>query len=684
MHAKRKPNRLIHSKSPYLLQHAYNPVNWYEWGEEAFEKAKKEKKPVLVSIGYSTCHWCHVMAHESFEDEETARVINENYVAVKVDREERPDIDAVYMKVCQALTGQGGWPLHVFLTPDQKPFYAGTYFPKTSMYGRPGFKEILLSLKKQYDAKPDKIEEIGIQIVDALSERTKSEAPLSEGVLDQAFEQFSQSFDPAFGGFGQAPKFPSPHQLMFLLRYARWRKEDRAIEWVRRTLDRMAEGGIHDHIGGGFARYSVDEKWLVPHFEKMLYDQALLAIAYTEAFQVTRDSSYKKVVENIFAYCRRELFDPSGGFYCAEDADSEGVEGKYYVWSPEEVIQVLGEEKGKMFCLAYSITPEGNFEGKSIPNRIGSDLADLGEKYGMSKEELEQELETAKERLLDARNKRVHPHKDDKMLTSWNALMITALAKAGLVLQKKDYVNQAQSTLSFIETHLIRDGQLMARYRDGEAKYFAYQEDYAFLALACETLYQATFRPVYLEKMRHYINEMIRKFWDESDGGFVLYDQKNTRLVLQPKEAYDGAIPSGNSAGAYVLLLLSERTGENKYARLAEKLFAAFAGDVASYPPGYAFMLTALLFRVSGPKELVLLEGEKGEPLSESVSQLRHLFLPEVTIFAGDSETLKKINENFGIYSAIHGQTTYFLCEQFVCHQPATHIEQLIKQLKQN
>lgn len=681
MNPNQKPNRLIHSKSPYLLQHAYNPVNWHEWTDEALEVAKQENKPIFVSIGYSTCHWCHVMAHESFEDEETARILNEGYVAIKVDREERPDIDAVYMKVCQTLTGQGGWPLNVFLTPDQKPFFAGTYFPKQSIYGRPGFKDVLVSLKQLYDENPNKIERLGNQIIETLSEKTKKNMPLTEDILDAAFSQLLQNFDPENGGFGHAPKFPAPHQLMFLLRYARSRKNGQAIEIIRKTLDAIAAGGIHDHIGGGFARYSTDEKWLVPHFEKMLYDQALLAMAYTEAFQVTRDPSYEKTVEDIFAYCKRELRDPEGGFYSAEDADSEGVEGKYYVWTPEEVENVLGEEQGKLFSQTFHITAEGNFEGKNIPHLIGTDFAGLAKQSSASEKELMQALAKARASLLVTRNHRVHPYKDDKILTSWNALMILALAKAGAALHKYNYVNLAKSAFLFIENHLIQDGKLMARFRDGETKYAAYLDDYAFLSLACEALYEATLNPVYLKKMKHYADEMIMQFWIKPDGGFSLYNQKETQLIIQPKEAYDGAIPSGNSAAAYVLLRLSERTGDSRYGHDVEKVFSAFAQEISAYPSGYTFMLTALLFQASVPKELVVLKGEKGDSFEDAVQTLGTLFLPEVILFAGDQKNMKTMNENLNIYSPIGGRTTYFLCEGFVCHLPVVHLKQLLGQL---
>lgn len=365
-------NHLIKEKSPYLLQHAHNPVNWYPWGEEAFEKARSENKPVLVSIGYSTCHWCHVMAHETFEDEQMAEMLNERFVAIKVDREERPDIDAIYMKVCQAITGQGGWPLNVFLTPDQKPFYAGMYFPKDSRFNMPGFADVITQLYEQYTQNPDKITKIGEQITQVFQKENREKQDLDEEILHQCYRQLNESFDSEYGGFGGTPKFPAPHQLTFLLRYHHWAGDDHALEMVTQTLDAMAAGGIYDHIGYGFARYSVDEQWLVPHFEKMLYDQAMLAIAYIEGYQVTKDENYRTTAEEILSYVRREMQSSEGGFYCGEDADSEGEEGKFYLWDPEEVLDVLGDERGTMFCDVYDITKQGNFEGKSIPHLIGA------------------------------------------------------------------------------------------------------------------------------------------------------------------------------------------------------------------------------------------------------------------------------------------------------------------------
>ncbi|WP_353947786.1 thioredoxin domain-containing protein [Sporolactobacillus sp. Y61] len=617
------------------------------------------------------------MAAESFEDEETADLLNNNYISVKVDREERPDIDAVYMKVCQALTGQGGWPLNVFLTPDQKPFYAGTYFPKKSAYGRPGFKDVLLSLKEQYNRNHEKMAEMGTEIVTALSQRTKSQSTLQEETIHQAFQNLSQSFDKVCGGFGRAPKFPAPHQLMFLLRYAKWTGNSHATEMVKKTLDGMAEGGIHDHIGGGFARYSTDEQWLIPHFEKMLYDQAMLALAYTEAYQVTKDEAYKQTIEDIFSYCERELLSTEGGFFCAEDADSEGEEGKYYLWSKTEILSLLGKQEGEAFCEAYRITSAGNFAGRNIPNRIGVNRT----RTGQNPDVLSEQFKHAKEILLKARNQRVHPGKDDKMLTSWNALMIVALAYAGKTLHKKHYVNMAETVYRFIKIKLMNEGKLFARFREGEAKFSAYLDDYAFLALSCEALYEATFHAGYLSDMKELADQMIRLFFDHAGRAFRMASTEAEQLVLQPEEAVDSAIPSGNSAAVWVLLKLAERTGSDHYEKLAQQVFTSFSDEISTYPAGYTSMLSALIYQVSGPKELIVLQGNKGEDTRKALDRLFESFLPELTVFSGDLQQLTDFNHNLDIYSTISDRTTYFYCEQFACHLPVTKLSDLLAQL---
>ncbi|HZG71667.1 MAG TPA: thioredoxin domain-containing protein, partial [Chondromyces sp.] len=479
MSTNKKTNRLIAEKSPYLLQHAYNPVDWYPWGDEAFDKAKKENKPIFLSIGYSTCHWCHVMERESFENEEVAKLLNDHYIAIKVDREERPDIDSIYMNVCQMMNeGHGGWPLTIIMTPDQVPFYAGTYFPKNSHYGRPGMTEMLPQLARVYHEESHKITETTEQVMNALQHTHQTDREeIKEEVLHEAFAQLKGQFDGIHGGFGQAPKFPIPHQLMFLLRYHQLTGNELALQMVTKTLDSMASGGIYDHVGYGFARYSVDEMWLIPHFEKMLYDNALLLHVYAEAYQLTKAERYKRICYEIIEFVQREMTNEQGGFLSAVDADSEGEEGKFYVWTKEEVIRVLGEEDGEVFCSVYDITEEGNFEGENIPNLIRSDIGQWEIYFGMELDELNDLLEHARRKLFHERDKRVHPHVDDKVLTAWNGLMIAALAKAGAVFEDATILQSARRSVQFIEKNLWKKEALFARWREGEEKFFGYLDD---------------------------------------------------------------------------------------------------------------------------------------------------------------------------------------------------------------
>lgn len=584
-------NRLIHEKSPYLLQHAYNPVNWYPWGEEAFAKAKRENKPVFVSIGYSTCHWCHVMERESFEDKETAELLNEKFVSIKVDREERPDIDSIYMNICQMMTGHGGWPLSVFLTSEQKPFYAGTYFPNVTRYGMPSFKEVITQLSNQYADKRDEIENIAEDAKNALQQMARRQGDKLPGkaVLHNAYKQLSKSFSARYGGFGEAPKFPIPHYLMFLLKYYKWTDADLALKMVEKTLDSIADGGIYDHIGFGLARYSTDEKWLVPHFEKMLYDNALLLYVYSEVYQVTKKERYQKIAEQIITFIDREMTDSAGGFYSAIDADSEGVEGKYYVWTKEEVLEVLGKEDGELFCQVFDITEGGNFEGNNIPNLIDTKKLAAFSDAKLSDTEGEARLEKCRKALLDKRTERIYPHLDDKILTSWNAFMIAALAKAGKVFKHQVYIEKAERALAFIEVKLIVDGQLYARYRDGEAKYPAYLDDWAFLLWAYIELYEASFSYRYLQKAEDAAKKMQEVFWDEEDGGFFFISKEGEELLVREKQIYDGAIPSGNSVAAYCLQRLGHLTGETKWLELTEQLWKLFKKEVDSYGTGHTF-----------------------------------------------------------------------------------------------
>ncbi|MBU3219384.1 thioredoxin domain-containing protein [Clostridium algidicarnis] len=592
----KKANRLINEKSPYLLKHAYNPVDWYGWSEEAFEKARTEDKPIFLSIGYSTCHWCHVMAHESFEDEEVANILNNYFVSIKVDREERPDIDSVYMSVCQAMTGGGGWPLNLFLTKDKKPFYAGTYFPKTSKYNQTGFIEILESINNVWVGNKDHVLTTADQVVNTLKEHGEDESfDISKNILSEGFQSFLNSFDAVFGGFSKAPKFPSPHNLSYLLSYYKDTREKRALEMVEITLKSMYKGGIFDHIGFGFSRYSVDEKWLVPHFEKMLYDNALLAIAYIETYEITKDNIYKEVAEKILTYILRDMTSKEGGFYCGEDADSEGVEGKFYLWDFAELYKVLNMEEANLFIKYYGIQREGNFEGRNIPNLIGEELEDL------DKPDLKEKLENIRRKLFDYREKRIHPHKDDKILTSWNGLMIAAFAKAGRVFHEDKYKDASIKALEFIFSKLQRaDGRLLARFRDGESRYLAYLDDYAFIIWVLIETYEVTKAFSYVEKALELNKQMIDLFKDKEKGGLFLYGNDSEKLILRPKDIYDGAIPSGNGVAAMNMLRLSKITGDVKLKDEAESIFKVFGDSINKIPRAHAKTLEALLYRGRG------------------------------------------------------------------------------------
>jgi uncharacterized protein len=679
-----KPNRLIHEKSPYLLQHAYNPVDWHPWGEEAFAKAKKENKPIFLSIGYSTCHWCHVMAHESFEDEEVAAILNEKYISIKVDREERPDIDSIYMRVCQILTGHGGWPLSVFLTPEGKPFYAGTYFPKRSRYGQPGFIDVLTKLYHKYQENPNEIEQMAEQITEALrqSVRTAGTERLSLEAVEKAYRQLSGSFDTVYGGFGGAPKFPIPHMLMFLLRYAQWKQDDHALLMVEKTLNGMANGGIYDHIGYGFARYSTDAMWLVPHFEKMLYDNALLVIAYTETYQRTKNERYKEIAEQIIEFVKREMMAKDGAFYSAIDADSEGLEGKYYVWTPAEVIDVLGAELGELYCKVYDITEEGNFEGKNVPNLIHTRIDRIAKRYGMTEEQLQEKLEQAREKLFAARSSRVYPHVDDKILTAWNALMIAALAKAAKVYERRDYLDMAERALSFIETNLFQDGRLMVRYRDGEAKHKGIVDDYAYLAWAYIEMYEATLDLSYLQKAKACAEQMIDLFWDEEHGAFFMTGNDAEALIVREKEIYDGALPSGNSVAAVQLIRLGRLTGDLTLLEKAEKMYQVFKRPVEAYESGHTFFLQGLLLLETPTVEVVLFGKQGDEKREQFIQKWQHSLAPNVFLLAAEHPAdVAHIAPFAAEYEPLGEETTVYVCENFACRQPTTDVEAVMEQL---
>ncbi|MBI6871471.1 thioredoxin domain-containing protein [Clostridium aciditolerans] len=589
------PNILINEKSPYLLQHAHNPVNWYPWGEEAFSKAKAEDKPIFLSIGYSTCHWCHVMERECFEDEDVAKVLNENFISIKVDREERSDIDSIYMTFCQAYTGSGGWPLTIIMTPEKKPFFAGTYFPKESKYGRPGLIELLDSIYDMWSKDKKRLINYSLEMIDQIKRETEIEIDennkINESVIKETIESLKQFFDKRYGGFSRVPKFPTPHNMYFLLEYYIKTEDKKALNMVEETLKHMYKGGIFDHVGFGFSRYSTDEKWLVPHFEKMLYDNALLSLIYTKTYEITGKELYKRIAEKIYTYMINNMISPEGGFYSAEDADSEGIEGKFYVWDIEEIEKVLGKQDGKTYCELYGITERGNFEEKNIPNLINRDI----EKLELN-ENLKEQLEKMRAKLYDYREKRIHPFKDDKTLTSWNGLAIASFAYGGRIFNNQSYIEISERAADFILKRLIRDdGRLLSRYREGESAYAAVLEDYAFVIWGLIELYKANSQYKYQEKCIYLHDQMMKLFWDEKQGGLYLYGLDSEELIVRPKELYDGAIPSGNSVATFNMLRLYDITDDTKFKQFAERQFKAFGTTAKRNPIAYTHFITAYI-----------------------------------------------------------------------------------------
>ncbi len=674
-------NRLGKEKSPYLLQHAANPVDWFPWGEEAFARAKEENKPVFLSIGYSTCHWCHVMEQESFENQEVAFWLNRYFVAVKVDREERPDIDSVYMTVCQALAGQGGWPLTILMTADRKPFYAATYLPKASRYGAVGLLELLPQIVRLWRENPASLLEQGEKVTRYVRGLARSESVSSDylapATLEIAFRQFCHRFDNRYGGFGDAPKFPSPHTLLFLLRYSVTANKDLGRNMAEKTLMQMYRGGLFDHVGGGFSRYSTDQRWLVPHFEKMLYDNALLAYAYLEAFQLTKRELYRTVAKRTLDYILEELTDPEGGFYCSQDADSEGVEGRYYVFHPEELHDLLGEEDGGRFCQWFGILPEGNFEGNSIPNLLNND------RY----EENPPDIGMLCSRVASYRQKRCALRKDDKILTSWNGLAIAAFAKAFAVLGEERYLYAAQKGETFLWNHLARDsGRWFVRYRDGEAAGEGTLDDYAFLSWAFIELYQTTFDVGYLKKTIRNLEMMLSQFWDERSGGFFLTGKEEDALLFRPKEYYDGALPSGNAVAAWALVWLANITGEGKWQKWQEQQIAAISREAKQYPAGFCFFLLASIPVLYPANELIcLLPSSADIPLLLRRLRERYVFRTVVLVKTKEnSQELETLCPSLISYGLPAQKPVYFLCSGKSCYPPMEEWDKLILQWEEN
>ena len=677
---KKYTNNLINETSPYLLQHAHNPVEWFAWGDEAFAKAKAEDKPVLVSIGYSACHWCHVMEHESFEDEATARIMNEHFVNIKVDMEERPDVDKIYMEFVQLTTGSGGWPLNVFLTPDKLPFFGGTYFPPDRRYNMPSFQQILFSVAGAWKEKRD---ELLHSANDVLGEMRRiglaelSPAGLSPEQLDSAFQSFVRTFDATNGGFGGAPKFPAPMSLEFLLRYFNRTKNVQALNIVLKTCKEMAHGGIYDQLGGGFHRYSVDAVWLVPHFEKMLYDNAQLAKLYLHVYQITKDGFYKQIAVETLEYIKREMLDEKGGFYSTQDADSEGVEGKFFVWTPQEIEEILGEEDAQAFNFYYDVSEDGNFEEENILN-VKNTIAETAEVLKISEESLKEILEKGKEKLFIEREKRIKPFRDEKVLTAWNGLMLATFSEASAILDNPEYLEIALKNADFILENLQKDGYLLRTWKDGKAKLNAYLEDYANFAEGLIELYQVSGEVKYLEEAKRLADLMITEFWDEEAGGFFFTGNNHEEMLVRNKDFNDNATPSGNSTAVDVLLKLSKLFGGDGYEKFAVTVLRLIAPQIRRYPQAFGKSLSALEFYLGSAKEIVIV-GEKGNDLEKAVWQK---YLPlKVVALSDKPETDAELMPLFQERKVFENKPTAFVCEMRVCQKPVTTVEQLNEQL---
>ena len=681
-------NRLIHETSPYLLQHAHNPVDWYPWGEEAFVRARQEGKPIHLSIGYSACHWCHVLAHESFEDETTAQLLNDNFVNIKVDREERPDLDTIYMNAVQMMTGSGGWPMTVFLNPDGKPFYGGTYFPPVDRYGMPSFSRLVVAIADAYRTRRDEIEQSAVGLLSELRRFDKlevQEGDLNPGILDQVTNQLLRLLDPVHGGFGNKPKFPPSMTLTFLLRRYHRTGDSSVLNAVELTLEKMAKGGMYDQLGGGFHRYSVDERWLVPHFEKMLYDNALLSRVYLDAFLVTGKKFYERIATETLDYVRREMTDAGGGFYSTQDADSEGEEGKFFVWTPDEVANLLGEEDARLFCRYFDVTAAGNFEGHNILH-LDEDLDVIARLLGVTAERMAEAVERGRRRLFEEREKRIKPHRDEKMLTAWNGLMLRSFAEAARALDRRDYLEVATRNAEFILEHLQRDGRLLRTHRSGESKLNAYHEDYAYLIDGLLALYEASFDLRWFEAALQLTETMIAQFWDAESGGFFFTSADHERLITRTKDFYDNAIPSGNSVAAGALQRLSLYTGEERYRQLAEAILKLMGPAMMRAPNAFGHLLSALDFYLASPDEIAIVGHPDSDETNSLIKAVFERYLPnKVVAFAPPDQDLTghriKLLEN---RQMIDGKSTAYVCRNFYCQAPVTEAEQLVNQLISN
>lgn len=692
-----KNNRLIHEKSPYLLQHAQNPVDWYPWGEEAFAKARKEDKPLFLSIGYSTCHWCHVMEKESFEDPEVAKLMNVTFVSIKVDREERPDIDKLYMSVCQMMTGGGGWPLTILMTPDKKPFWAGTYIPKDSRFGRLGMLDFVPRIKEMWLKNRDQVVSVANEMITdlqwQLSTISGGDEDIGESTLKFAYEILDGRFDERDGGFGHAPKFPTPHVLRFLLRYWKRTGKEKALEMVEKTLQAIRRGGIYDHVGFGFHRYSTDPQWLLPHFEKMLYDQALLAMAFIEAYQATHNPEYRQTAQEIFSYVLRDMTSPEGGFYSAEDADSEGVEGKFYIWTEDELHQILNQEDSDLVVQVFNLEKDGNFTEEATREKTGANilhlrnsLTEIAADMQIPESNLRIRLESIRQKLFEVREKRVHPLKDDKILVDWNGLMIAALAKGAQVFGEFKYEEAAKNAVRFLLTTMrTPDGRLLHRYRDGEAAISANIDDYAFLIWGLIELYESTFDVNYLQTALELTKTVREHFWDEEVGGFYFTPDDGDHLLIRQKEIYDGAIPSGNSVFVLNLLRLGRMTVNPKFEEEAAHIGRTFSLTVNQGPASFTQLLVGIDFGLGPSFEVVIAGNSQTQDTQEMLHALRTHFLPNMIVLLNSTEQespeIIHVVEFIKHQTSRNGKATAYVCLNYVCNQPTTDVDKMLELL---
>lgn len=688
----RTTNRLIHEKSPYLLQHAHNPVDWYAWGKEAFEKARRENKPIFLSIGYSTCHWCHVMEHESFEDEEVAKLMNEVFVSIKVDREERPDIDKIYMSVCHMLTSGGGWPLTIIMTPDKKPFFAGTYFPKKGRFGRLGMMDLIPQIRDAWADKHEDILKSASQITAALqrSTPTTSGDELGLSTLKTAYSQLAGSFDKHRGGFGGGMKFPTPHNLLFLLRYWKRTGDANALSMAEETLQAMRRGGIYDHVGFGIHRYATDSKWLVPHFEKMLYDQALLAMAYTEAYQATQKAGYERTAREIFSYILRDMTSPEGGFYSAEDADSDGEEGKFYVWTEEELRQLLKPKEADLAIKVFNVERNGNFAEQATRRKTGGNILHLQEplrtiasRLKTTEADLRSQLEAIRQKLFEVRERRIHPYKDDKILTDWNGLMIAALAKAAQAFDEPKYAEAAGRAADFILKDMRKsDGRLLHRYRNGDAAIQAHVDDYAFLVWGLIELYETTFDVERLDTALDLNEDLIEHFWDAKNGGFYFAADDGEVLLARQKVIYDGAVPSGNSVSMLNLLRLSRMTANADLEEKSAQVGRAFSKNVSGGPSSHTLLMTAVDFGVGPSYEVVIVGNSKAADTHGMLGALRKQFVPNKVVLLRPTEQNAPAITRLAAFTksqrSLGDKATAYVCLNYNCKLPTTDIDKML------